>query len=393
MTGLVSTFYKYVSTYSTIYVIDSMLRGNGGRYESKWSSEPAWRACHLEDSACNPEGLPGTASTTVLGSRTDRFIGLFVWNTCFARQCTEGPLQYSPRDKYVEGVWHGSAGTLELGNEFMGLGTEIFAVPSEDRKVLKPGRVGGFFCRQFNDSVAKRLMLKPSSSLEIFVRLLQGKRVQKWDLRLFRPRGSTAVHPLPSDSRVSSHACTEQFQAAQGYDVHHTSEYFQDNQSAMKMEKNGRQSAGQKSRHINIRYFFIKDCIDSGEINLLYCPTGEMLGDDFFTSKPQQGSLFRRFQDVIMGIAHHKEIRATKAPNQERVEIEIWRPKSPHIFVAAENQNVMSEAASEMVVTVPKQTKPQGVTWATIVRWPKTAGRDHPLSPSGQMFKLEKRRT
>eukprot|EP00980_Cylindrotheca_fusiformis_P012434 scaffold3050_cov161-Cylindrotheca_fusiformis.AAC.4 len=40
---------------------------------------------------------------------------------------------------------------------------------------------------------------------------------------------------------------TTNFLRAQGYDVH-TSEYFQDNQSAMKMEKNGRQSAGQKSR-------------------------------------------------------------------------------------------------------------------------------------------------
>eukprot|EP00980_Cylindrotheca_fusiformis_P019064 scaffold6433_cov125-Cylindrotheca_fusiformis.AAC.6 len=71
-----------------------------------------------------------------------------------------------------------------------------------------------FFVDNFNDSVAKRLMLKPSSSLERFVRLLQGKRAQKWDLRLFRPRGSTAVRPLPSDSRVSSHACTERFQGS-----------------------------------------------------------------------------------------------------------------------------------------------------------------------------------
>eukprot|EP00980_Cylindrotheca_fusiformis_P018032 scaffold5767_cov92-Cylindrotheca_fusiformis.AAC.4 len=182
---------------------------------------------------------------------------------------------------------------------------------------------------------------------------------------------------------------TTNFLRAQGYDVH-TSEYFQDNQSAMKMEKNGRQSAGQKSRHINIRYFFIKDRIDSGEINLvLYCPTGEMLGD--FFSKPQHGSLFRRFRDVIMEIAHHEEIRVTKAPNQERVgdrdlEAEV------STYLRANNKNVASDVASETVVTVPKQTKPR-VTWATIVHGPKkTAGRDL-LSQSGQMFKLARRRT
>ncbi len=51
---------------------------------------------------------------------------------------------------------------------------------------------------------------------------------------------------------------TVNFIEAQGYKVSR-SEYHQDNQSAMKLEKNGRQSAGPRSRHINIRYFFIKD--------------------------------------------------------------------------------------------------------------------------------------
>jgi hypothetical protein len=39
-----------------------------------------------------------------------------------------------------------------------------------------------------------------------------------------------------------------------------TQNFFeQDNESAMKLEKSGRAPVGQKSRHINIRYFFIKD--------------------------------------------------------------------------------------------------------------------------------------
>eukprot|EP00980_Cylindrotheca_fusiformis_P025003 scaffold12889_cov76-Cylindrotheca_fusiformis.AAC.1 len=83
-------------------------------------------------------------------------------------------------------------------------------------------------------------------------------------------------------------------------------------------QKNGRQSAGQKSRHINIRYFFIKDRVASGEITLLYCPTGEMLGD--FFSKPQQGGMFQRFRDVIMGVTHHSSIPNLGQPqDQERV--------------------------------------------------------------------------
>ena len=50
------------------------------------------------------------------------------------------------------------------------------------------------------------------------------------------------------------------FLSAQGYDVKEN-EFFQDNQSAMKLEKNGRALCGQKSRHIDIRYFFMKDRI------------------------------------------------------------------------------------------------------------------------------------
>ena len=74
---------------------------------------------------------------------------------------------------------------------------------------------------------------------------------------------------------------------------------YQDNESAIKLESNGRMSAGQKSRHKNIRYFFIMDRIKAGEVLVKYCPTEAMLAD-FFT-KLLQGGLFHRFRDVIMG--------------------------------------------------------------------------------------------
>jgi hypothetical protein len=76
--------------------------------------------------------------------------------------------------------------------------------------------------------------------------------------------------------------------------------------SAMLLETNGRASAGQRSRHINIRYFFIKDRIANGDITLLHCPTEQMIAD-FFT-KPLQGHLFRKFRDIIMGITHYSTL-------------------------------------------------------------------------------------
>ena len=76
----------------------------------------------------------------------------------------------------------------------------------------------------------------------------------------------------------------------------------QDNESAIKLEKNGRTSAGPRSRHIDIRFFWIKDRVKDGEIELRHCPTLQMLAD-FFT-KPLQGALFRKFRDVILGYKH-----------------------------------------------------------------------------------------
>jgi hypothetical protein len=70
--------------------------------------------------------------------------------------------------------------------------------------------------------------------------------------------------------------------------------YYQDNQSAMEMELNGRRSAGQKSLHVDIRFFFIKDRITSEGLTIKYCPTKCMLAD--YYTKPLQGSLFRKLR-------------------------------------------------------------------------------------------------
>ena len=64
------------------------------------------------------------------------------------------------------------------------------------------------------------------------------------------------------------------------------------------MEKNGQNSCTGNSRHIHIRYFFVKDIIDKGEMKVENCPTHLMLAD-FFT-KPLMGELLRKLRDVIM---------------------------------------------------------------------------------------------
>ena len=74
---------------------------------------------------------------------------------------------------------------------------------------------------------------------------------------------------------------------------------YQDNKSTILMLKNGRNSCTGNSRHINVRYFFVKDRIDKGELKVEYCPSTIMLA--YFFTKTLQGHLFKKFRDVIMG--------------------------------------------------------------------------------------------
>jgi hypothetical protein len=75
--------------------------------------------------------------------------------------------------------------------------------------------------------------------------------------------------------------------------------FYQDNQSTIRFEKNRRRSSGPNSRHIDIRYFWIKDRLGIDNIDVRYGSTAQMLAD--FLMKPLQRSLFRKLKAVIMG--------------------------------------------------------------------------------------------
>ena len=103
---------------------------------------------------------------------------------------------------------------------------------------------------------------------------------------------------------------------AQGYKLMNNILY-QDNQSTIRMLNNGRNSCTGNSRHVHIRYFFVKDRVDKDEVTVKYCPTHLMLAD-FFT-KPLTGKLFHRFRDVIMGYKDIDSLDDTSFTIKERV--------------------------------------------------------------------------
>jgi hypothetical protein len=134
---------------------------------------------------------------------------------------------------------------------------------------------------------------------------------------------STQAEVVAVHDNMGSILWTQYFLEAQGYPMR-PSVIHQDNQSAMLLETNGRGSSSKRTRHMNIRYFFVADCNQRNEVIITYCPTDEMIGD-FFT-KPLGGAKFRRFRNIIMNCdvdehgkvdtdelmaAHYKRVDAT----------------------------------------------------------------------------------
>jgi hypothetical protein len=74
---------------------------------------------------------------------------------------------------------------------------------------------------------------------------------------------------------------------------------YQDNKSTITLAKNGKASSSKRTKHIKVRYFFIKDCIDRGEVEMEHCPTKEMWSD--VLTKPKQGREFFLMRSKLMG--------------------------------------------------------------------------------------------
>jgi hypothetical protein len=120
----------------------------------------------------------------------------------------------------------------------------------------------------------------------------RGATMSKSSKQKLNTKSSTEAELVGASDYLPYPIWAKKFLEAQGYELAENI-FYQDNQSTMRFEKNGRKSCGPNSRHIDIRYFFIKDRIDIEGIDVQYCPTEQMLAD-FFT-KPLQGSLFKKF--------------------------------------------------------------------------------------------------
>jgi hypothetical protein len=112
-------------------------------------------------------------------------------------------------------------------------------------------------------------------------------------------QSSTETEIVGADDFMSAIFWNHYFMKAQSYDVK-DNVLFEDNKSSILLKKNGRASSSKRTKHINIRYFFITDRFSKEEVSVVWCPTGGMIGE--YATKPLQGALFRKFRDHIMGV-------------------------------------------------------------------------------------------
>ncbi len=103
-------------------------------------------------------------------------------------------------------------------------------------------------------------------------------------------KSSTETELIFFADKLANIIWMQYFIECQGYDIN---KYvvFQDNMSALSLEKNGRILSSKQTKHIIAKYFLIKDYYGAGEIDFKFCPTDEMWAD--VLTKPLQGQKFR----------------------------------------------------------------------------------------------------
>ena len=128
-------------------------------------------------------------------------------------------------------------------------------------------------------------------------------------------KSSTEAELVAIDNVLPQALWTKYFLEGQGYGMNTI--LYEDNQSTTKLAQNGKLSSRQRTRHINIMYFFITNRIARNEVAIQYCPTKNTVADYF--TKPLQGALFYKFCDQIMGVVEMETILGIDPINHRSV--------------------------------------------------------------------------
>ena len=91
-------------------------------------------------------------------------------------------------------------------------------------------------------------------------------------------KSSTEAEIIGADNAMPQILWKRYLLEAQGYGINKNILYY-DKMSAMLLEKNGKKSSTKNTKHINVRYYYIKDWVETGDVVIECFLTEEMLGD------------------------------------------------------------------------------------------------------------------
>ena len=91
-------------------------------------------------------------------------------------------------------------------------------------------------------------------------------------------RSTTEAELNTVDEKLSKIIHIKRFLNHQGFQVR-LNIIFQDNASTIKLQRNGKISLGKRTRHFDIKLFYITDLISRYEVSVKCCPTGKMIAD------------------------------------------------------------------------------------------------------------------
>jgi hypothetical protein len=148
------------------------------------------------------------------------------------------------------------------------------------------------------------------------------------------------------------------FLEAQGYKID-DNVLYQDNNSSILLETNGRGSSGKRTRHIAVQYFFIADRVKSKEVQIEYCPTGIMIADYF--TKPLQGAIFRELRDMIMGNTVIALPEATDSKTEDQLNVIQIEPTQSESRSVLKNE-IVSESSPRSPVVLPARAAQSSIS-------------------------------
>jgi hypothetical protein len=130
----------------------------------------------------------------------------------------------------------------------------------------------------------------------VVVTVGRGPIVAKSGKQKIVAKSSSEAELIAASDEVGEGIHIRDFLIEQGYTVGPAT-LHQDNMSTMKLIEKGR-STSDRTKHVNVRYFFVKDRVNRGEIEVRHSPTSTMMAD--ILTKPLQGELFRKMRDALL---------------------------------------------------------------------------------------------